>query len=590
MNQEIELELVSGMSARLTLPEPGEFPSFYVFSMEYSGSFRFWRLLERLMTAAGRPLCNLETLRCQAEKGNGSRKFTDSAQQKLLVRPGYGFGIFYDVSVPLRDVFAGASAKLLFLRDPRDMIVSLYRHLEEQSLGRVNSAADNPALGEATGAPMGFAEFLESPEVEHVAQRYRRFAELRDREQNVILLRYEHALADWHATAADLKATLKLPIGWQTAAALAADTSPIGNRLPLLGLPPDRVSPMGADDPESEKVAGIEARFGDVLAALGYASRPGPNYQAGRPPLDHLVQTTPQTCVTGPRVERDPVLHSRLRPNSSAAMEVLGRKVIMSVDGTGCRPVIGQPAQGVKTFAVYGCSYTYGNAVAAEETFCSLLQESFPDWRVENHGVPGYGTTQNLIQLERDTRWNKPEIVTFCWIDDHLRRNGASVDWVQWTSPFASMSPGNPLEQQIPRAGLDTQGALELRSVRFPRHDLIGIDLSDYAPDPYYLGLVCFRLFERANAIVTGYGGHFFVTTLNGRFSAALAERLADSGIPVVDASLSGEEYTCLPDDPHPNPLANRFYSDRIRHYLKRYSDPEAAAVAPGLPRAFGVG
>ena len=41
-----------------------------------------------------------------------------------------------------------------------------------------------------TGA--GFAEFLRSPDAEGSAQRYRRFAELRDREQNVTLLRYEN--------------------------------------------------------------------------------------------------------------------------------------------------------------------------------------------------------------------------------------------------------------------------------------------------------------------------------------------------------------------------------------------------------------
>jgi hypothetical protein len=270
--------------------------------------------------------------------------------------------------------------------------------------------------------------------------------------------------------------------------------------------------------------------------------------------------------------ERDPVLHSRLRPNSSAEMEVFGRKLIMNVDATGCRPVIGQPAKGVKTLALYGCSCTYGIAIAAEETFCSLIQGMFPDWRVENHGVPGHGTTQNLIQLDRDTCWNKPEIVTFCWIDDHLRRNGACVAWVQMTSTFTQRPTVSPLQWQIPRAGLDANGALEIRSVRMPRHDLIGIDLSEHGPDLYYLELVCFRLLERANAIVTGYGGHFFVTTLQGRFSATLAERFAASGIPVVDASLSGIQYTFLPDDGHPNALANRLYADRIHDYLKLYT------------------
>ena len=134
---------------------------------------------------------------------------------------------------------------------------------------------------------------------------------------------------------------------------------------------------------------------------------------------------------------------------------------------------------------------------------------------------------------------------------------------------------GEVPEQRMPRAAFDPNGALEMRSVRVPRHDLMQMDLSDFAPDRYYLDLVCFRLFERANAIVTGYGGHFFVTTLWGQLSPALAGRLAESGIAVVNASLSGTEHLCLPDDPHPNGLANRKYAERIRDYLWKTTQRE---------------
>jgi len=72
----------------------------------------------------------------------------------------------------------------------------------------------------------------------------------------------------------------------------------------------------------------------------------------------------------------------------------------MDVDATGCCPVIGQPAAAAKTLAAYGCSWTYGFPIAAEETFCSLLQGMFPAWRVENHGgVAGYGTVPGSMCL-----------------------------------------------------------------------------------------------------------------------------------------------------------------------------------------------
>ena len=54
-----------GGYAKLTFPDPGEFASFYAFSMEHSGIVEFWQLLSRLMAAAGRPVCALEGLRRQ---------------------------------------------------------------------------------------------------------------------------------------------------------------------------------------------------------------------------------------------------------------------------------------------------------------------------------------------------------------------------------------------------------------------------------------------------------------------------------------------------------------------------------------------
>ena len=78
------------------------------------------------------------------------------------------------------------------------------------------------------------------------------------------------------------------------------------------------------------------------------------------------------------------------------------------------------------------------------------------------------------------------------------------------------------------------------------------------------------RLLERANAVVTGYGGHFFVTTLSSKLSATLSTWLAERVIPVVNASLNGKQYTCWPDDWHPNTIAQRIYCERIGDYVER--------------------
>ena len=74
MAEELELELLSGGRAKLTMAAPGEFASFYVFSMKFSGSPQFWELLSRLMAAAGRPLCGLH----EALQQQGLNRVTDT--------------------------------------------------------------------------------------------------------------------------------------------------------------------------------------------------------------------------------------------------------------------------------------------------------------------------------------------------------------------------------------------------------------------------------------------------------------------------------------------------------------------------------
>jgi len=562
MNKGIKLKRKAGGYAKLPLPEPGQFESLYVFSMEHCGALQFWQLLERLMAAAGRPVCAVHE-----GLGEGG-----------LRQNGGGFGIFFEVDPALKEIVVGESHKLLFLRDPRTMLVATA--LQAGHLRVPVASAQSP-----------FAEFLQSPAVEGVAQLYRDYAAIWRQERNVTLLRYEHAPSGWHGIAAEIVATLKLAIDPLTVASIAAETPPIGDRLSGRGVPP-------AGSPFWTEIAHLEARLADVVAGFGYPPRLELDHRLGPAQVRGSDRDTAQVNSIGPQMqdtpehtrispllgaiyERDPVLWARLKPNSSAQMAVLGRTVMLDVDATGCRPVIGQPSEGERTLAAYGCSCTYGFAIPAEETFCSLLQAMFPAWRVQNHGVSAYSTSQNVIQLERETRWNKPELVTFCWVESHLRRNVADIFWVQMLSgspPGSAPAPGEGPEQRFPRATLDRDGGLQMRSVRLPRHDISGIDLSDFASDDYYLDLVGFRLFERANATVTAYGGHFFITILRGQLSEVLRKRLADHGIPVVDASLSGDEYTCLPDDPHPNALANRIYAARIRDYLVQYTGERPTA------------
>jgi hypothetical protein len=124
-----------------------------------------------------------------------------------------------------------------------------------------------------------------------------------------------------------------------------------------------------------------------------------------------------------------------------------------------------------------------------------------------------------------------------------------------------------------PKAFLNEEGEVEIRTVNFKRPDLKpdgknDIDLTDFAPEPYYLDLVTFKVFERAHRLVTQAGGRFFVTILRWSMSPTLKRMVDEAGIDVLDASLYGLEYTNAPDDGHPNALGHQIFAERIAAHV----------------------
>jgi len=134
-----------------------------------------------------------------------------------------------------------------------------------------------------------------------------------------------------------------------------------------------------------------------------------------------------------------------------------------------------------------------------------------------------------------------------------------------------------------PKAHIDDDGSLSIKHISFKRPELAGIDLDDFGPDHYYIEYVTARLFERAAEIVREAGGHFFVTVLRFAMSDNLREQLEARGIPVVDASVNGREYSLMPFDGHPNARANEIFAERIYAYIADHAGLEASAAHPAL-------
>jgi hypothetical protein len=66
---------------------------------------------------------------------------------------------------------------------------------------------------------------------------------------------------------------------------------------------------------------------------------------------------------------------------------------------------------GVKRIAVLGDSFTFGEEVSDEQSYCALLSQWEPDWEIMNFGVHGYGFDQMLICLREEVVRYRPDVV-----------------------------------------------------------------------------------------------------------------------------------------------------------------------------------
>jgi hypothetical protein len=600
------LDLVSGGRAHLALEEPDQFPSSYFISLEDSSASQLWQIVTKILQSSKRSVCWFTT--DLWKKGLTRQDVTNAALRNLLRTRGYAFGIFRNVDPALAGLDQTGNQTFVLVRDPRDVVVSRYLAMKGGGGTAPTGQLREALVDDRNSISRRILDFIQSPDGDHIARRFRQVADFCRSAKNVTVFRYEDVMFSWRTVVADLIQRLDLEISLEAGLAIADSTETLSRRPQVKGTDPQDWHATFRECLDKLAISVIEEKFADSMAHFGYVPEETPpiafldHYAEFFRAISERLSTVHAQCLEWeacPRkpltadaptrtvvpsadlAEQDPVLLFRLKPNASSEMTVLGRRVLMDVDATGCRPVIGQPQTGEKTLVAYGCSCTYGMAIPAEETFCSLLQSMFRAWRVENHGVFGHGGTQNLIQLERDARWSAPDYVTFCWIPSHMLRNVADPAWVRKLTEDrrrrgARVGPVQNAahaarQRTFPRACLGGDGTLEFRSVKFPRPDLIGIDLRDFRPDEYYMDLVCFSLFRRAAEIVKGNGGHFFVTTLQDHLSQPLQRLLKETGIPVVDASVNGEEYTCLPDDVHPNALANRIFAEKIRDYLVQH-------------------
>jgi hypothetical protein len=283
------------------------------------------------------------------------------------------------------------------------------------------------------------------------------------------------------------------------------------------------------------------------------------------PDLGYVL--TPSTRVRGVRRDGDAVLYD----------------VVYTIGADGLRVTSGDPS-GVP-IVFYGCSFTFGEGVADDETLPSRVSEALGSRaHVVNRGVGGYGPHQMLRALEIGRDQIAPGARVFYQaIGDHVRRVAGKAPWddlgpryaldgsgVRWTGPLHS-----------PRLRLLRRAAAALAARGFLPTRVFGYEVSDDERELYV------RIVAAAAQRARAAGGRFTVIFWDDTpGDTALAGLLETRGLEVwrVSGLLPGIDRGALliAQDGHPGPELYRLLGAAVAARLEAETPSVAAPAVLG--------
>jgi hypothetical protein len=127
-------------------------------------------------------------------------------------------------------------------------------------------------------------------------------------------------------------------------------------------------------------------------------------------------------------------------PNPTAEFHGTARTIKVQHNSLGLRDVEPE-ADSRPTLLVLGDSLVWGYDVEAEERFTELLRKDLPDLRIINAGIPGYGTDQEYLLLQRIWSAVRPDIIllVFCVSNDR-EDNTSNVRYGGYLKPYFEKS------------------------------------------------------------------------------------------------------------------------------------------------------
>jgi hypothetical protein len=143
----------------------------------------------------------------------------------------------------------------------------------------------------------------------------------------------------------------------------------------------------------------------------------------------------------------------------------------MTISEDGTRTTGTSDAKSHNGLAIFGCSYAEGEHISDEDTFAWKLQSRYPEIRVTNYGVAGYGTYQSRLLMEKVLeRPNPPHKLLYAFMEHHEARNIAHSSWLKGLSGHSTEG-----DVALPFASLDASGRLLKHEQRkYPQWPLSG--------------------------------------------------------------------------------------------------------------------
>jgi len=200
----------------VALPPPGDVPSFYLFALHKSGSTLLNDMMAAALERAGIPQIAIP----EATFSAGLAEHTISNPEEIVFARGYCYRGFRRFPAYLGGFDLARQKKILLVRDPRDMAVSLYFSIaESHSMPAQGTLRDNLMAQRAQARAMGIDEFCIG-RVAFIRSEFEGYEPILASETRIY--RYEDVIFDKAAWLADMLAYLGVVLEPAAIARIAA--------------------------------------------------------------------------------------------------------------------------------------------------------------------------------------------------------------------------------------------------------------------------------------------------------------------------------------------------------------------------------